>query len=74
MALYAQKPTLEECFEEYTSEDILDNDNKFICSNCSGGQFLSLIMLMNIYNRLKTKGVLHLFRKGAVNFTCLLTS
>lgn len=28
--------TLEECFEEYTSKDKLDDDNKFICSSCSG--------------------------------------
>lgn len=30
------KYTLEECFKEYTSEDKLDDNNKFICSNCSG--------------------------------------
>ena len=50
MARYAQRPTLEECFEEYTSKDILDNDNKFICSNCSGeGRPLSLIYNSNEY-------------------------
>ena len=36
MTGYTQSATLEECFTEYTSEDTLDNDNKFICSKCSG--------------------------------------
>ena len=43
---HTQSPTLQECLKEYTSEDTLDNDNKFICSNCSGqGQPLTLMVV-----------------------------
>ena len=42
--------TLKECFEEYTSKDKLDDDNKFICSNCSGkGQLIIIVSAVQAF-------------------------
>ena len=43
--------TLEECLEEYVSENVLDNDNKFICTKCSRkGQSLKVMIVFWIQN------------------------
>ena len=40
---------LEQCLAEYTSLDVLDEDNKFICKKCTEDRKVGLILTSYIF-------------------------